>query len=440
MNIQQHMIQFSVNDTIGILDASPAKADLIPEVTVIQIMNRASFAHLAIERAIKFLIHAAHGDFEETHTLNRLRNSLKQYDVNGEAYLSRAFDDAVNFYGYNTNSDDFKHLRSLGQYFEETGTENAFEKMRYWELGQQLQDVLIRRIDLRIHREILCAFQQLLIQSDDYAPHTVTDRVDVCIEQEIHHRMVYYQRDTSRKEAIYAILTAHHQGKSWRSILYDAVQSGFGLGDDSLSKDVYKAYQQLLQSDDPAVRYYAEKCAVLPRQQREIVPDIDWIIENRKGIVQTPMGAPLGYIQRSPDGKWFVAPLRNLPSAQTETQTDARAYLADLMSSPVTIIVNGEILQRRLVGDEGHAFSNDSAAIWTSEADLNQPNTFSLEFWDDRHGLEVGQYVKMELTLRDSGLHQLEGTVSSVQGQNVTVTGYDVFATLGESYVKQKQA
>ena len=54
MNMQKHMIQFSVNDTIGILDASPAKADLIPEVTVIQIMNRAPTAHLAIERAIKF--------------------------------------------------------------------------------------------------------------------------------------------------------------------------------------------------------------------------------------------------------------------------------------------------------------------------------------------------------------------------------------------------
>ncbi len=435
--MQKHMIQFSVNDTIGILDASPAKADLIPEVTVIQIMNRAPTAHLAIERAIKFLIHAASGDFEETHTLNRLLNSLKQHDVSGEAYLSRAFDDAVDFYGYNTNTDDFKHLRSLKQYFEETGTENAFQKMRYWELEQRLDDPLIRRIDLRIHREILCALQQLLIGADNHAAHTVTDRVDTLVWQAMHRTMIYSEQQATRKKAIYAIVTARTQGKSSRSILYDAVQSGFDLGDDSFNKDIFRVYQELLQSDDPAVRYYAEKCAVLPKQQRDIVPDIEWIIENRKGMVNTPMGTLLGYIQRSSDGKWFATPPTNLSSARAKTQTDARAYLADLMSSPVTIVVNGKILQRRLVGDESHALSNDSAILWTNEVDLNQPNTFSLEFWDDNHGLEFDQEIKLELALRQGGLHQLEGKVSSVERQNVTIAGYDVFATSGESFLQE---
>ena len=167
------------------------------------------------------------------------------------------------------------------------------------------------------------------------------------------------------------------------------------------------------------------------------LPDIEWIIENRKGIVNTPMGTLLGYIQRSPDGKWFATPPTYLSSARAETQTDARAYLADLMSSPVTIIVNGKILQRRLVGDEGHALSNDSAILWTNEVDLNQPNTFSLEFWDDNHGLEFDQEIKLELALRQGGLHQLEGKVSSVERQNVTIAGYDVFATSSESFLQE---
>ena len=30
----------------------------------------------------------------------------------------------------------------------------------------------------------------------------------------------------------------------------------------------------------------------------------------------------------------------------------------------------------------------------------NEPNTFNLEFWDDEHGIEVGQEVKVELTVK----------------------------------------
>ena len=194
LGIQKHMIQFSLKDTIGMLDASPAKADLIPEVTVIQVMNRAPIAHLAIERTLKFLIHAAGGNFEETHTLNRHREALEDCDPKAEDYLACAFDEAVRFYRYNTNAVDLKHLRSLSQYFHETGTDDAFQKMRYWELGQSLQDVLIRRIDLRIHREILYALRQLLMTSDDHTPKTITHRVDTLIKQPILVNMEYEKR------------------------------------------------------------------------------------------------------------------------------------------------------------------------------------------------------------------------------------------------------
>ena len=66
------------------LDASPAKADLIPEVTVIQVMNRAPIAHLAIERTLKFLIKVSGGSFEETHTLNRHREALRKCDPDAD--------------------------------------------------------------------------------------------------------------------------------------------------------------------------------------------------------------------------------------------------------------------------------------------------------------------------------------------------------------------
>ena len=437
MDIQEHMIQFSLQDTIGILDASPAKADLILEVTVIQVMNRVPIAHLAIERTLKFLIHAAGGNFEETHTLNRHREALEEYDPDAEDFLSRAFDEAVRFYNYNTNVNELKHLRSLNQYFQETGTDDAFQKMRYWELGQSLEDVLIRRVNLRIHREILFALQQLLIRSDKYVPKTITHRVDALIKQPIWVNLGP-QPGTPRERAVKSLLRSHSQGKSWRSILRDAVQSGFDLGDGSLNKDILEVYKQLLQSDDPAVRYHAEMCVVLPRQPRDGVPDVKWVVQNQYGEVHTPMGTILGLIERGPDGFWSATSFTNFSSVRTESQTDARAYLGSLMSSLATIVVEDKVRQLRIVGEVDDALKAENDTRWTDEYDPEQPATFNLEFWDANHGLDVNQAVEIELATTYGDLHQLKGRVVSVQYQNVTVAGSDVFATLGESYLTER--
>ena len=438
MSMQKHMIQFSLKDTIGMLDASPAKADLIPEVTVIQVMNRAPIAHLAIERTMKFMIREAGGNFEKGHTLNQYREALEEYDPDAEGFLSRAFDEAVRFYNYNTNANELKHLRSLSQYFQETGTDDAFKKMRYWELEQSLEDVLIRRVNLRIHREILFALQQLLRKSDKYVPKTITHRVDALIKQPIRVNL-RPQPGTPRKRAVKSLLCSHSQGKSWRSILRGAVQSGFDLGDRSLNKDILEVYRQLLQSDDPAVRYHAEMCIVLPRQPRDVVPDVKWVVQNQYGEVHTPMDTILGLIERGPDGFWSATSFTSFSSVRTESQTDARAYLGSLMSSLATIVVEGDARQLRIVGEVDDALKAENDTRWTDEYDPEHPATFNLEFWDASHGLDVNQAVEIELATTHGVLHQLKGRVISVQDQNVTVAGSDVFATLGESFLTERQ-
>ena len=397
-------------------------------------MNRAPIAHLAIERTLKFLIHASDGHFGETHTLNRHLEMLRKCDPDADDFLSHAFDEAVRFYRFNTNAAELKHLRSLGQYFQETGTDDAFQKMRYWELGHSLQDVLIRRIDLRIHREILFALEQLLLRSDSHAPKTITHRVDALIRQPL-LRKSGFKPGTPRERAIESLVGSHSQGKSWRSILKDAVQSGFDLGDGSLNKDISEVYQQLLQADDPALRYHAEMCIVLSRVPRDIVPDVRWIVPNKSGEVHTPMDSTLGFIERGPNGVWYALSPTNYPSVPTETQTDARAYLGSLMSSLVAIIVEGEVRQLRIVGEEDDALKVESDTRGTDQYDPSHPATFNLEFWNADHGLDVHQAVKVELTTRYGGLHQLEGRITSVQDQHVTIAGADVFATLGESFL-----
>ena len=63
MDIPKYIIYLSLEDTIGILDASPHVSDLVPQINVIRMMNRASIGHLGIERAMKFLIQDAGGNF-----------------------------------------------------------------------------------------------------------------------------------------------------------------------------------------------------------------------------------------------------------------------------------------------------------------------------------------------------------------------------------------
>ena len=54
--MEQFAVQFSIDDALRILDDSPIRPDLATQVTLVQITNRVPIAHLAIERALKFLI------------------------------------------------------------------------------------------------------------------------------------------------------------------------------------------------------------------------------------------------------------------------------------------------------------------------------------------------------------------------------------------------
>ena len=70
---------------------------------------------------------------------------------------------------------------------------------------------------------------------------------------------------------------------------------------------MFTTFQGLLQSDDPAIRHFAETCTVLPRQPRDVIPEVKWIVQNKSGEVHTPMDTILGFIECGPDGVWFAA-------------------------------------------------------------------------------------------------------------------------------------
>ena len=76
VEIERDIIQTSVEDTIRILEDCPVKGFIVPQIALVQVMNRVSIAHLSIERTIKFLIRESGGTFEEIHGLGKLYQQL----------------------------------------------------------------------------------------------------------------------------------------------------------------------------------------------------------------------------------------------------------------------------------------------------------------------------------------------------------------------------
>ena len=69
------------------------------------------------------------------------------------------------------------HLQSLQKYLHETGSNDAFQKMRYWELEQSLDEDLIRKVYPSLHLELLHALREILMDPDR-PKDTVTARVE----------------------------------------------------------------------------------------------------------------------------------------------------------------------------------------------------------------------------------------------------------------------
>ena len=184
------------------------------------------------------------------------------------------------------------------------------------------------------------------------------------------------------------------------------------------------------------MRYFAETLTVLPKQQRDAIPCVEWLgsVPFRTGIVSTPGGDTLGYIDRRSDGLWAVAPSRNgsvMVAAIAESQTDARCYLAVLLTRNARVIVDGKGRQARLVGKEYDLYKGSYGMVvnsWEDTADT-EGTEFQVTFWNSEHGLTDGTSVRMEAPSGNSPkvLHILEGTVTKVKDHQVFVRGRNYF-------------
>ena len=450
--MDRYKIRASIEDVISILDSSPIQSDLVAERNIVQLTNRAPIAHLAIERGMKVLIKEAGGSTEKKHGLHKLYRALKKCDQTSADYLARAFDDAVRFFGYNVNARGFTHFRSLDDYLTKVGTDKAFEALRYWAIGESSKGASpISYITLEIQRELLCALWCLFFPS---RRETVSSRV----EREIRNAMFsrrhihYSPDDASMKQSVAWYRNwLFKEHSTCRSALEEAVDRQFIVkdNDEFVSQTLRDAYADLQQSKDPAVRYYLGTLTYLPKgsQQRipDAIPEVEWL-DNMKtrGMVVTPAGTELGFIDKYNDGGWGITPAREglvQVAAIAKTLADAKAYLVRNLTKGVIVTVDGGESKRLRIVNERDGFPTPvgtSDHVWTADVDISRLSfdvpTYEVEFWDANHGLSSGVAVSVELEADGSHgfVSILEGEITRVEEHKVSITGIDT-VTFGKT-------
>ena len=388
-------------------------------------MNRVSIAHLSIEKAIKFLIREAGGEIVEKHHLgNRFRN-LKMNDEKSAAFLEDAFEAAKNLYGLNDKADGMTHFRSLEVYLETTGSDDVFDQIRYWELDPSIGEIFLRQVHISIHMELLYGLHEILIQ-----PHRDKDTVEARVERAVETSIFenggpIYDRATPFSQWL-------NQFGTRREAMAHAVRCNFALEDNYTSEITSAAYKSLLEAKDLAVRYFASTLDVLPRQTREIIPELEWLESHgqRKARVSTPAGDILGFIESGPHRLWYITPIKSGPvgfSAKAGSQTDAQCYLGQLLTRAAVVTVNGKTSTLRVVGEERHLFKSVSVQSSNNEENHDDTKLYTASFWDENHGIEKGDEIRIEAQRSDSEAlpisDALSGQVQEVLGHQVSVLG-----------------
>ena len=299
-------------------------------------------------------------------------------------------------------------------------------------------EVIVRQIYLTLHMELLHAMSEILLP-----PGRLKAIVSMRVERAVRDAMfpgreLSYSPGSDKQRSVEAY-REWLKGFKGLEALTAAFKEDVATGDDFVSRILRKAYQELSESKDPAVRYFAETLTVLPKQQRDAIPCVEWLEPEPLlfGMVSTPGGDVLGFIARRSDGTWAITPSRNgrvAVSAIAESQTDARSYLADLLTRAARVTVGDEERQLRIVGEEYDLFkrNHEQVAQWFEDGVGAEEPIFKVTFWDNAHGVTSNDVVRVEIQSRTSQgvANTLEGRVTEVNDHTVFVQGMANFETV----------
>ena len=133
-------------------------------------------------------------------------------------FLEGAFDAAVRHYRYNPNAANMKHIKTLELYLATAGSDKAFQDIRYWELTQSLEDMLLRRIYLTIHIELFHGLSEILLGRQPIQ--TVADRVERAVKNAMWPTAdLAYSPGSPKEYSVHSYMEWRHGFTTWSDAL-----------------------------------------------------------------------------------------------------------------------------------------------------------------------------------------------------------------------------
>ena len=387
-----------------------------------QRMNRLLVVHSAAEDGLKFLIRRNGARYSKTHDLMNLLNELRACDPSTAKQLDDAFAAVTAFYGTDMSYPDHRHLASLSAYLEKVGDCRHFELMRYLELESSVYDPALQYIHIEFHHEILCALDEAI--QPRYG--TIGNRVESLARTEF-----------LRSDRLSSV-GSHGEGSEDAYVRWFEEQSSFveamrkltacrgAIGDQHADEVASSVCYEMTGHEDLALQAIANGLVrSKPTQHGEIETGVRRPAEVGIRFVNTPAGDVLGYMRPLPIGFWLATddPSRLRPS-WFRTERDTRLCLAHMFFGELSIITERGRFRFQAYSRRPQRLPHDGQRMSLHDFNWAEPNTGEvlLRMWDARHGLQPGEYIKID---RDASASKGElywcGHVTEVAGHVVYV-------------------
>ena len=361
-----------------------------------QRMNRLLVAHSAAEDGFKFLIRRTGARYSKTHNLTTLLNELRACDPSTAKWLDDAFADVTAFYGTDMSDPDHRHLASLSAYIEKVGDPRHFNLMRYLELESSVYDPDLQYMNIEFHHEILCALDEAI--QPRYG--TISNRVESLARTEFLRSDRWSSVGPDSEESQDAYVRWFDEQSSFVEAMRKLTACRSSIGDQDADRVASSVCYKLTGHEDLALQAIANGLVRSePTQQGGMATHVHRPEEMGNRFVATPAGDVLGYMRPLPTGFWLATddPSRGSPS-WFRTERDARLYLAHMFFGELSIITERGRFRYQARSKRPHRTPHDRQ--WMSLHDFNwaEFNTGEvlLRLWDARHGLQPGEYIKID--------------------------------------------
>lgn len=381
------------------IENEPVGNDVIAAYNHMVLGDLVTQAHLPIEKGLKWAILKSGGKLKkrEVHSLHSLIQRLENTGGKGQCILKSirgAFQSVKRFYKIDHGLQGFSHLKTLDAYFDKVG--DVYNSARYVEIESQVDPKLLQ-VWTDMHIEIMRALEEVVIGSwskNSRTNENVELRVERLFDEAVSQSLrEYYIRNGGVDLSSFQNWTTGFD--SMVALIGEAVRKNFAFSDDEQFNVILMiAYSNLQNSDDPAVRYRLNTLSYLPKDSVKPLEDVDLskvliAVNDRDDYfkINAPSGKGLGFVQRKLDRSWEINMYTNTKFANAWRRDDAIWFLIRNRVWPTQFVVNGESQQHLLVE------ATPTRGVISGLRVFAQMETCEISFWDQKHGLEVGDSV-----------------------------------------------